>query len=246
MSNYNFNKLKQISNTIGTEIDIKLYEPDYFIRITQFPHVISVRTDTITYTNPDSSKHPIVRTIITKNLKGAPRVLDRYLNWKPFGQTLNNNNKSYTTIADPVFIEPYNKLEDTSTFSKKNVSTGIAYKPKILISENPKKKTSGLYKPSINNIKMATVNTNSSLIIKNFPTDLLKDEIEERLYNLFVRYGDIKRINVLINKITGNTKDIAFIDFYNPMDSNTILESNERFIIDNLILTIEKNNKQKN
>ena len=64
------------------------------------------------------------------------------------------------------------------------------------------------------------------------------------MYTLFSKYGAIKRINVLINKITGDVKDIAFIDFYNPTDSNTVLESNERFILDNLILTIEKNKKE--
>jgi RNA recognition motif-containing protein len=243
MSSYDFTKLEELSNIPGEDIDIKLYEPDDFIRRTQYPHVTTVRKDVMTYTNPDSPENPIVRTIITKKLKGSRGVLDRYLNWKPFGAALHNN-KSYTTISDPVFIEPYNKLEDTSTHSLKAVSTGVAYKPKINIIENSKKKTSGLYKPSINNIKAATVNTNSSLIIKNFPTDLLKDDIEDRLYTLFSKYGAIKRINVLINKITGDVKDIAFIDFYNPTDSNTVLESNERFILDNLILTIEKNNKK--
>ena len=162
MSNYNFDELEELSNIPGVDIDIKLYEPDDFIRRTQYPHVTTVRTDVMTYTNPDSSENPIVRTIITKKLKGTNGVLDRYLNWKPFGAAINNN-KSYTTISDPVFIEPYNKLEDTSTHSRKTVSTGVAYKPKINIIQNSKKKTSGLYKPSISNIKAATVNTNSSL-----------------------------------------------------------------------------------
>ena len=85
MSTYDFDELEELSNIRGADIDIILYEPDDFIRRTQYPHVTTVRKDVMTYTNPDSPENPIVRTIITKKLKGPPGVLDRYLNWKPFG-----------------------------------------------------------------------------------------------------------------------------------------------------------------
>ena len=241
MPTYNFDQLKKLSETIGSDIPISEFEPDDFIRRTEYPHVVSVKKDVYTYENPDSINNPIIRTILTKKLKASKGVLDRYLNWKPFGAALNN--KQTTGICDPVFLESYNKLDDSCKYGKKNVIGAGTYKPKLTVLEPNTTKKTGFYKPSLNNITNAQKNTNSSLIIKNFPTDVLKDELEDRLHSIFSKYGNIKRINILTNKITGDIKDIAFIDFYNTSDSINVLESKERFILDNLILTVEKNNK---
>uniref|UniRef100_A0A6C0EKR5 RRM domain-containing protein n=1 Tax=viral metagenome TaxID=1070528 RepID=A0A6C0EKR5_9ZZZZ len=240
MSTYNFDLLTKLTETFGTDIDIVDFEPDDFIRRTKYPHVVSIKTDVYTYTNPDSIENPIIRTILTKKLRASRGVLDRYLHWTPYGAALNN--KETTTICDPVFISSSNKLEDIIKPEKKAMSGGV-YKPKLTVLEPKPSKNTGFYKPSLNNITSAQKNTNSSLIVKNFPTDSLKDVLEDRLHSIFSRYGAIKRINILTDKRTGCIKDIAFIDFYNAGDSTNVIETAERFILDNLILTVEKNTK---
>lgn len=240
MLQYDFDKLKIISEKLGNWVDIKDYEPDDFIRRTEYPHVTEVKKDVIYYENIDSPKNPIVRTLLRKKLKASKPVLERYLNWKPFGQAVLN--KQTTTICDPIFIEQYNNLEENIVKSdKKNILFGT-YKPKISISENKPNKT-GLYKPSLNTVKKIKDKTEDSLIIKNFPTDITRDELEEKIYDLFSSWGKIRKITLLTNQYTGQLKDIGFIDFCKSSDVINILESNERFIINNLILTLEKNKK---
>ena len=118
------------------------------------------------------------------------------------------------------------------------------YKPKTTITE---KKTDsnkiGLYKPSLNTVKKIKDKTEDSLIIKNFPTDITRDDLEEEIYNLFSPWGKIRKVTLLTNQYTGALKDIGFIDFYKSSDVINILDSNQRFIINNLILTLEKNKK---
>ena len=58
MSNYNFDELEELSNIPGVDIDIKLYEPDDFIRRTQYPHVTTVRTGTDCLNSISSKDNP--------------------------------------------------------------------------------------------------------------------------------------------------------------------------------------------
>ena len=243
MLTYNFEVMKLISKDMGQFMSIDAYEKDAFTRRTQYPHVFLIKEDVYTYKNPDNSNNPITRTLITKRLKAPKGVLDRYLNWKPFGKGMNSEESK---ICEPVFIVPHNKLtQDVQTKSMTIASKG-SYKPKINLNyskqSNTISDTSKLYIPSSITLKKVNENT-FSLIIKNFSKDFSKDDIENDLYNLFEQYGSIKRLNVLINKNTGQIKDIAFIDFHKQSDVNNILESNTRFILHNMILTVEKNSK---
>ena len=243
MSKYNFEELEIISKKLGNFIPIEEYEADIFIRHTQYPHVFQIKKDVFKYKNPDNTNNPIIRTLITKNLKASKSVLDRYLNWKPFGKGLNSESSQ---ICEPVYIVPYNKLTDDAVNKPITSISKIAYKPKTdynltvkpkNLSDKPK-----LYKPSFINVDKVAENT-FSLIIKNFSIDKSRDDTKESLYNLFSEYGSIKRLNIIVNKNTGQIKDIAFIDFYKQSDVNNILESKNRFILDNMVLTVEKNNK---
>lgn len=244
MSKYDFEKLKIISKDLGSFIPIEEYELDHFKRNTEYPHVFSIKKDIYNYKNPDNSNNPIIRTIITKKLKASKGVLDRYLNWKPFGKAIN---AEMSKICDPVYIEPYDKLTGDSQKTNKQFLSQSLYMPKqVYTGVNKTNETSykpKMYKPSYITLKKVKENT-FSIIVKNFSIDKSKDDIEQSLFELFSQCGDIKRLNVLVNKNNGKIKDIAFIDFYKQTDVNRILESNERFRLDNMILTVEKNNKR--
>uniref|UniRef100_A0A6C0IXK3 RRM domain-containing protein n=1 Tax=viral metagenome TaxID=1070528 RepID=A0A6C0IXK3_9ZZZZ len=242
MSKYDFEKLNIISKDLGSFMPLEEYEPDMFIRNTQYPHVFLIKKDIFTYVNPDNRDNPIIRTVITKKLKAPKGVLDRYLNWKPFGKAVN---AEPSKVCEPVFIEPYNKLTEDIQNNNKPFLSNSLYKPKQDYAGNTNETHNKpkMYKPSTLTLKKVTENT-FSLIVKNFSIDKSRDDIEQSLFNLFSQYGDIKRLNVLINKNNGKIKDIAFIDFYKQSDVNNILESNNRFILDNMILTVEKNNKK--
>ena len=67
MTKYDFDNLKIISEKLGQWVDINQYEPDDFIRRTEYPHVTEVKKDVIYYENIKSPDNPVNRTLLRKN-----------------------------------------------------------------------------------------------------------------------------------------------------------------------------------
>lgn len=119
------------------------------------------------------------------------------------------------------------------------------FRPKNLASITDKiqtKKKSGKYVPPSGR----TGADSSTLVIKNIPEHITYDFAKKKLMKLFEGYGGFGKITILRNK---NDPDklagIAFIDFFTPKSVKKILESNKKFIIENLVLGIEKQKKKK-
>ena len=99
---YDWDKLKLKSKSIGEFIDIKEIEPDEFKRKVEYSNVIQIKLDVYDYVKPDGSS--IKRTITTRRCKGGQATIKRRLNWKPFGAALDGN-KGLTTIGQDVYME---------------------------------------------------------------------------------------------------------------------------------------------
>ena len=240
-------------------IPIEEIEPDENKRRIEYLYVTHQKKKVMLY-NIDGKE--IKRTIKTNKLCGKKNVLERR-NWKPFGEAVNGN-KGITTIGAPVYLElcsnngSYKKKEEYSepikpslnTSSKKKASFSLStFKP----SEESLKKTqdisnnfksSGGYIPSFikDKINESKDIENFSIVVKNFPLDKDKRELEFLIKNLFKQFGTIDRVKVLTNKFTGEVKDIAFVDFCYGIDAQKALKSQEKLMIDYCILSLEKAN----
>ena len=79
-----------------------------------------------------------------------------------------------------------------------------------------------------------------TLIIKNISVNETFENLKNILHGMFKKYGEINYIKLLKDHKTGNPKDIAFLEYYYSLDAIKLLESKERFIINNCILSISK------
>ena len=69
--------------------------------------------------------------------------------------------------------------------------------------------------------------------------DISQKDLEQKIRSVFEKYGKIERVKILFNKYY-EIKDICFIDFKCKQDAINLLNSNEKFIIDSYVLSIEK------
>lgn len=181
-------------------------------------------------------------------LKHVPKeVVERKKKWVPFGIKTNKNvttrsrDEMYMIIPDKL-----NKFNKNQQKVKEVKASSTKYVPKRRqIKEMNEKSNIGFSKyipPSIKNKILNNKNKESfSIIIKNIPTNLDKYEAKDKLKYLFGKFGEIQKINVLMDKFNPNLiRDIAFIDYVYTTDAIKALESKERFIIDSCILTKEK------
>lgn len=70
-------------------------------------------------------------------------------------------------------------------------------------------------------------------------TNLSEDTRESDLQELFEPFGNIQRIFLAKDKITGQSKGFAFINFYNRKDAATAIANVSGFGYDHLILNVE-------
>ena len=241
------------TKTDGEYINIEDIEPDETKRRLNYPHVTHQKKTILEY-EVDGKKYN--KVIITNKLKGKKSVLNRYKNWKPFGEAIKNST-GMTTYNAPIILDlncksySNSKVKDNedrteniiiSNNRKKSATFSLSsYKPKTSILESlPKSIKKPGYAPP--NVK-STSNSSCSILVRNIPTDLSKEEAEQELYNIFSKYGKVKKINILIQKNSRNIKDIGFIDMFDDTSMNNILNASEKFSIDASILSVERSNK---
>lgn len=70
-------------------------------------------------------------------------------------------------------------------------------------------------------------------------TNLSEDTRESDLQELFEPFGNIQRIFLAKDKVTGQSKGFAFINFYNKKDAATAIANVSGFGYDHLILNVE-------
>ena len=70
-------------------------------------------------------------------------------------------------------------------------------------------------------------------------TNLSEDTREADLQELFEPFGKIQRIFLAKDKVTGQSKGFAFINFYNQRDAQNAIAGVSGFGYDHLILNVE-------
>lgn len=210
---------------------------------------------------------------ITKYIlcKVPPEVIRRRQTWKPFGITTNKNVTTrstediYMTIIDR--DDKYNLKKEKAEREKAQASASASkqkYVPKRMKLKELAPADGGsdagfsssaggspfggnsYVPPSIRKkLKQNKNKEHISIVVKNIPITLDKYEAKDRLRSLLSKFGEIQKINVLMDKYD-NTKirDIAFVDFVYPSDAEAALQSTERLIIDSCILTKDRAKKQ--
>tara|TARA_B110000908_G_C10257391_1_gene456545 strand:+ start:2003 stop:2917 length:915 start_codon:yes stop_codon:yes gene_type:complete len=86
---------------------------------------------------------------------------------------------------------------------------------------------------------------NTSLVIKNIPTNYNYDTIYNELKVMFNKYGIINKIKLLKNKDTEQLTGIGFIDCIDIKTTDKILNCNQRFCINHSVLSIERSKRKK-
>jgi len=256
--NYDFDKYEFTVLEDTDFIPIEEIEPDEHKRRLNYPSVTHQKKRILQY-NIEGKK--VTRKITTNKVYEKKAILERR-KWKPFGDAAKYGNDGITTLGAPVFMEFTSDFNKTKYQSNKPIIDNKEHKPK------KKGFTLANYKPSEENIKQANTFSSSmgktggyvpafikdkiaenkhlenfSIVVKNFPTHMPKNYLEQELKKLFKGYGSIDRIKVLTDKYTQEVKDIAFIDFTYPADALNLLNSNERFTISSCILSLEKSRK---
>lgn len=241
MTEYNFDKYECIHKEETEFIPIEEIEKDYSLRCINYPYVTHQKKRILIY-NIDNKK---VKRIITINkLKGKKSILERRLNWKKFGDS------GSTTIDKEIFlknsnddISNRNQLYNDNLAYKSNNSNDIKIKNNFQLAKyKPPNIVNKLYKDKIKKyIIQNDLNefNDFSLVLKNFPLDISQKDLEEKIRSIFEKYGKIERVKILFNK-NYQIKDICFIDFKYKQDAINLLNSNEKFIIDSCVLSIEK------
>ncbi len=238
MTEYNFDKYECIHKEETEFIPIEEIEKDYSLRCINYPNVTHQKKRILIY-NIDNKK---VKRIITINkLKGKKSILERRLNWKKFGDSTS------TTIDKEIFlknsnddISNKNQLYNDNFTYKHNNSDDIKTKNNFQLAKyKPPNIVNKLYKDKIKNKNNLNEFNDFSLILKNFPLDISQKDLEQKIRSVFEKYGKIERVKILFNKYY-EIKDICFIDFKCKQDAINLLNSNEKFIIDSYVLSIEK------
>lgn len=242
MENYDFNKLKLLSHTQTEFIPVEDIIKDSLIRHQKYPFIDFIKTEIFIYENIDG-KH-IKKTIEhRKSTAKSLRLKERYTNFKPFGKELEK--KKNPIIDDEININLSKKLKtDEFKIKNKNITyKNTNYTPQHINIKKTEFKKSNYVPSSL--LQKVKENENISvfkLIIKNIPTYYKKTEIEPILKNMLNKFGPVKNIKILNDKTNSKNyiKDLAFIEFLYMTDTLKLLNSNEKLIIDNSILLIEK------
>ena len=250
---YNFDNLEIISITEGDVIPIEIIEPDPINRKIKYPYIKSQQKITTKYKNGNK----IITKIILKNIKLEKRRILERKKWKKFGKA-KLSNKGITSISDIIEIKyaidqdqdqdkDQDKLQENIKQNKTTISKKSFYDvskidtSKFKPYEENITKTKG-YIP--NSIKLKLKENENiekiTLIIKNISVNETFENLKNILHGMFKKYGEINYIKLLKDHKTGNPKDIAFLEYYYSLDAIKLLESKERFIINNCILSISK------
>lgn len=252
---YDFDKY-QYTNIEETDfIEIEKIEPDPNIRRLKYPYVTHQKKTIMTY---DIDNKKIIRTFKTNKLKAKKNILERRLNWKCFGDAIENNLGITSLAKNQEFIDQNKKSNNNNNIdiihnNKKNYNN----KNNFVISKfiDNKNKQSDIYNYQNKNgykvskyipniLKNNKENSeNFSIVIKNFPNEISNYYLEQKLRNIFEVYGPINKIKTLYDKNTNKLKDIAFIDFYNTQDAINVINSSQKFIIESCVLSLEKSKK---
>lgn len=251
-SEYNLNYLNNleiIEINKSDFIPIEDIESDNFERMIKYPHVKSQQTITTKYLDKEHKKI-ITKVVLNKKLYGKKSILKRR-KWAKFGKA-SITNEGITSIAEKVFLKLLEDEINTQNEQQqvdKPITKNTAYKVSNIdmskfkaYDENGGNIKSKGYIPNSIKLKLKDNENieNITIIIKNIPIDETFDNLNKILTNMFQPYGEIKNLKLLKNFKTGNPKDIAFLEYYYSLDSIKLLESNERFIVNNCILSIER------
>ena len=103
---YDFDKY-QYTNIEETDfIEIEKIEPDPNIRRLKYPYVTHQKKTIMTY---DIDNKKIIRTFKTHKLKAKKNILERRLNWKCFGDAIENNLGITSLAKNQEFIDQNKK-----------------------------------------------------------------------------------------------------------------------------------------
>lgn len=138
-------------------------------------------------------------------------------------------------------IDSNNKNSKFKLFKPKASILKYLNKASTENSDSPKSMKSIKYKPPG---LSKNAETNTSLVIKNIPTNFEYGVIYNELKKMFNKFGLINRIKLLKNdrdELTG----IGFIDCIDAKTMNKILNCKMRFCIHHCILSIERSKNKK-
>ena len=249
-----FSTFEIIEEKVGKYISTTVLEPDPVMRHQKYPFIDEIQQNIYIYKKPDGK---LIKRTLTNNKSTAKsmRLKERYNNFKPFG--LEKELNLIPTIDNEIFItKSYDNTNIKPNTTTKNITDNndtklyIVDKNKIIEQNfnshtdyNNEFKKSG-YIPEFMNEKLKEqINIPYfKLVLKNIPTYYSVKDMEIIIKNTFKKFGDIKKIKLLKNFNDENKliKDICFLEFEFLTDAQKLFESNEKFIIDNSVLLIEK------
>ena len=220
-----------VSENMGEFINIDKFEPNPFLRKTNYPLVSQIKIDTIKYKDENNKIH--IKKVTTKRYSGNRNVIKRRLNMKKFGDALNSNDDGITTVGEEVKIEMVNC---------KNIDKPLIENIDCFNNQTEEKK---YYKPtkfSIDNTKNSeTKNVEYKVLLRNIPTDYSIKEMSNIIKDNLNDFGLIKSIRLMKDKYNSLLiRDIAFVEFFYKKDMDNLLNSGKRIIIDNSIIDFEK------
>ena len=218
-----------------------------------------IRTVIVTYKN---NKNQTVRRTMTfrikkKMVKVLRSIVERR-NWEKFGKAATENNTNLVTFGDEVELsmEPKNKNSDISIKESKPItSTNLEETKPMLFRDRYKldkfKKlkedredkypeytkpieTSTYIPPSRRN-KNNSITKTYSIRISNIPDDITKEE----MYQLGNPYGDIIKVFLPRDKLTGKGRGFGFIHYYKEEHMNLAIKGIDRKTYGYSILNVD-------
>lgn len=227
------NRIKYIKK--GKYIPIKEYEPNKFVRYSDYYNVSNIKIDIIEHKDNHNNIKYIKR--ISKQVKTLKKILERR-NWKKFGDALTDKNSSLTTLGKEIKMNFIKNIEKKSNTQKEfKIKSNKIYKPKLNINIINSK--SNLFNSSKYNNKLIKKFSTTSIFISNLPKTYSKDELYDMLYNELYKYGTIKSIKLLTNH-NNKLKGIGFLNFQSEKDTIKFLNTKKYISIDSLIINFEK------
>lgn len=185
-----------------------------------------------------------VLNIISK----IPKTVSQRRTWKKFGIE-NNGDTQVTSLGKPVNIFESNsdngKQFDNSFHEYLFDSTKLGKKYIDLFKDDEiPDDDDGFIKSKGHNQKKFVVSSISdklhTIVIKNILTYLDSDYVEQEIENMFLPLAKPYRIKVLKNKHNRELKGIVFVDFMKKEHVDSIMNSSNKFVLDNYVLQIER------